>query len=103
MLGPNNVAAADEGPVKMPVKASKEQPPYDWAGPYVGFHFGYGGGSFGPGTNPLPAQGVIFPSSITGLIGGYQAGYNIRLDDRLVLGLEGDVTFISSPVREPTP
>jgi high affinity Mn2+ porin len=99
MLGPNNVAVADEGPVKMPVKASKEQPLYDWTGPYVGFHFGYGGGSFGPGTNPLASHGVVFPSSITGLIGGYQAGYNVRLDNRFVLGLEGDVTFISPPVR----
>src|SRR5262249_47193520 len=68
---------ADIQPLRM---ATKAPPPwggaYDWTGPYVGFHFGYGGGSFGDSTNPIPLQGVFFPPTITGLIGGYQAGYN---------------------------
>ena len=79
---------------------------YDWTGPYVGFHFGYGSGSFGDGTNPLPLQGVFFPHSITGLIGGYQAGYNYQLANGVVLGLEADVTFMSPvdlPRLEPAP
>ena len=39
---------------------------YDWTGFYLGGHIGYGGGSFGPGSNPLPAQGVFLPPSPTG-------------------------------------
>jgi high affinity Mn2+ porin len=91
--------AADAVP-RMPVKAPNGPVPYDWTGPYVGFHFGYGGGGFGPGTNPLPSQGVFLPHSVTGLIGGYQAGYNIQHTNGLVLGLEADVTFIS-PLDRP--
>src|SRR3984957_784117 len=59
-------AAAD-----LPLKAPAFKAVYDWTGFYLGCHFGYGGGSFGPGTNPLPEQGVVFPHSIPGLIGGY--------------------------------
>src|SRR6266849_11033783 len=60
----------------MPVKAPVSKAIYNWTGFYLGGHVGYGGGSLGPGTNPLPEQGVFFPHSVTGLIGGYQAGYN---------------------------
>ncbi|UFS74741.1 carbohydrate porin [Tardiphaga sp. 37S4] len=69
---------------------------YDWTGFYLGGHIGYGGGSFGPGSNPLPAQGVFLPPSPTGLIGGYQIGYNRQLSNNVVLGFEADATF-SSP------
>jgi high affinity Mn2+ porin len=51
-------------------------------------------------------QGVFFPPSITGLIGGYQAGYNRQFANGLVLGLEADVTFVSPvdvPRLEPAP
>ena len=68
---------------------------YDWSGAYVGFHFGYGGGSFGPATIPLPSQGELLRHSVTGIIGGYQAGFNVQYANRLVLGFEGDVTFIA--------
>lgn len=33
---------------------------YGWTGFYLGGHVGYGGGSFGPGTNSLPEQGCSF-------------------------------------------
>ena len=68
---------------------------YDWTGPYVGFHFGYGGGSFGPGITPLPSQGEVLRHSETGIIGGYQAGFNVQRANGLVLGLEGDLSFIA--------
>ena len=68
----------------LPIKAPYLRPAFDWSGFYVGGHVGYGGGSFGPDTNPLPLQGVFFPHSITGLIGGYQAGYNFQLPSKLV-------------------
>lgn len=70
-------------------------PAFDWSGFYLGGHFGTGGGSLGPNTNALPAQGVIFPPTVTGLIGGYQAGVNWQLANRVVLGAELDATFIS--------
>jgi high affinity Mn2+ porin len=77
----------------LPLKAPALKAVYDWTGFYVGGHFGYGGGSFGPDTNPLPLQGVLFPRSTTGLIGGYQMGYNRQFASRVVLGIEADATF----------
>ncbi len=77
----------------MPLKTPALQSVYDWTGFYVGGHFGYGGGGLGPGTNPLPEQGVLFPTSVTGVIAGYQVGYNRELANRIVLGVEADSTF----------
>jgi high affinity Mn2+ porin len=78
--------------LKVPAKAASSAV-FDWTGFYLGGHVGYGGGSFGPGTNPLPEQGVFFPHSITGLVGGYQASYNRQLPNNVVLGVETDVSF----------
>jgi high affinity Mn2+ porin len=88
----NPVLAAD-----LPLKAPALKAIYDWTGFYVGGHVGYGGGSLGPDTNPLPLQGVFFPHSPTGLIGGYQMGYNWQFANRVVLGIEADATFTSPP------
>ena len=83
------------------LKANRSPQP-DWSGTYVGAHFGYGGGTLGPGTNAIPLQGVIFPPSPTGLIGGYQAGINWQLRSGWVLGVEADATFPSprDPARD---
>ncbi|MBV9531862.1 MAG: carbohydrate porin [Bradyrhizobium sp.] len=83
-------AAAD-----LPVKARPLENPYDWSGFYVGGHFGYGDASFGPGTNPMPLQGVFFPHTPTGLIGGFQMGYNREFANRVVVGVEADASFTS--------
>jgi high affinity Mn2+ porin len=86
-----------EGPAiaaDLPVKA-RPQPAYDWSGFYLGAHMGYGDARLGPGSNALPLQGVVLPPSPTGLIGGYQAGYNWQLRNNLVLGAEFDATFVS--------
>src|ERR1700742_3945636 len=90
LAGANTAQAAD-----MPNKAPALRSVYDWTGFYVGGHFGYGGGSLGPDTNPLPLQGVLFPHSVTGLIGGWQLGYNRELTNHIVLGVEADATFPS--------
>lgn len=84
----------------LPLKAAALKTVYDWTGFYVGGHFGYGDASFGPGTNPLPLQGVFFPHSPTGLIGGFQVGYNRQLSNHLVFGIEADATF-TSPLDQP--
>src|SRR5262245_53151630 len=100
VLGLNDPATAADVVVKKPVKVSAAPKLYDWTGPYVGFHVGYGGGSFGPNTNPLPLQGVFLAHTVTGLIGGYQVGYNLQTASGVVLGVEADVTF-PSPVDFP--
>lgn len=97
MVTADSAKAADAA---MPLKAVRAAPMYDWSGFYLGGHVGYGGGNFGPGTNPLPQQGVFFPHSITGLIGGYQAGYNVQLQNNWVLGAEADISF-TSPLDRP--
>jgi high affinity Mn2+ porin len=90
LAGAGTAHAAD-----MPLKAPVLKSVYDWTGFYVGGHFGYGGGSLGPGTNPLPEEGVLFPHSVTGLIGGWQVGANRQLANRIVLSVEADSTFTS--------
>jgi high affinity Mn2+ porin len=97
----NSAAAAD-----LPLKAPALETVYDWTGFYIGGHVGYGGGSLGPGTNPRPEQGVFFPPSITGLLGGYQAGYNRQLPNHVVLGIEADASFggpVDTPRLTPNP
>src|SRR5258708_2090094 len=84
----------------MALKAPAYNAIYNWTGFYLGGHVGYGDGSLGPGTNPLPEQGAFFPPTITGGIGGYQAGYNRQLSNRVVLGIEADATF-TTPLDRP--
>jgi high affinity Mn2+ porin len=91
----DGAAHAADVPLSIPVKAPRLQPIYDWSGFYVGGHFGYGDGSLGPGTNTRPAQGVAFPSTPTGLLGGFQGGYNKQFGNHVVLGIEADATFTS--------
>jgi high affinity Mn2+ porin len=93
MLALDGSAVAADMPLKAPVLKTV----YDWTGFYIGGHVGYGGGSLGPGTNPLPEQGVGLPHSVTGLIGGYQAGYSRQFSNHVVLGVEADASF-TSPV-----
>ena len=93
-------ATAADLPATLPLKAPIRSVIYDWTGFYVGGHFGYGDASFGPGTNPLPLQGVFLPHSSTGLIGGFQMGYNRQLANRVVLGVDADASF-TSPLNGP--
>lgn len=89
-LGGRADAADPSFPMKSPSKAI-----YDWTGFYVGGHLGYGEAGFGAATNPLQDQGAFLPHSATGLIGGFQLGYNRQLANRVVLGIEADSTFTS--------
>ena len=93
-------AYAADAFAKMPLKAAPALVVYSWTGIYVGGHVGYGNGSLGPDTNPQPLQGAFFPPSVTGMIGGYQAGYNYHFANNVVLGVEADVSF-GSPIDIP--
>lgn len=99
-LGAASLDSARAADVAMPLKAPRFERYFDWGGLYVGGHAGYGGGSFGPGTNPLPQQGGFLPHSLTGLIGGFQAGYNLHLSGNWVAGIEADISF-PGPLDQP--
>jgi high affinity Mn2+ porin len=63
----------------------------DWTGIYVGGHAGYARGdsrftAFDPALGPSNG-------SFGGLFGGVQAGYNYLLPSKILLGLEGDISF----------
>ncbi|GLS21393.1 porin [Labrys miyagiensis] len=75
--------------------------PYDWNGPYIGVHAGYGWG------REEDNQGDLFPGfsdprlviatsadkfDLDGFVGGAHAGYNYQID-RFVLGVEGDLDY----------
>ena len=63
---------------------------YDWSGFYVGGHVGYGRGyERNILSDPNPTAGSSFGS----LFGGLQFGYNYLLPSRLLLGIEGDISF----------
>jgi outer membrane immunogenic protein len=112
-----NAYAADMSPPPPapPPLYTKAPPPvvYPWTGFYVGVNGGWvgsgnsnitnsvvdTGGPFGGGLGTSFAGGII-PSSISlsnsgGLVGG-TAGYNWQVNTTLVLGLEGDLDWVSA-------
>jgi outer membrane immunogenic protein len=65
-----------------------------WTGFYIGAHGGYGWG--GRDVAFLDNQIGVFPDAtfnVDGGIGGFQLGYNWRLDPRWVGGFEADLSF----------
>ena len=84
-------AAADLTVINpMPLKA----PPianYDWSGFYVGGHVGYSrGNGYDTLSDPGPSAA---DSSFGSLFGGMQFGYNYLHPSRLLVGIEGDISF----------
>src|SRR5258708_15975950 len=75
----------------MPVKGPHIQSVFDWAGLYIGAHAGYSRGS----SSAVLSDPALAMSSkaFSGMIGGVQAGYNVRLSSGLLLGVEADITF----------
>jgi outer membrane immunogenic protein len=70
---------------------------YDWTGYYVGTNIGYSFGTASTnGTRTSTAAPTLLPltdsSTIKGIIGGGQLGYNWQ-SGSLVYGLEGDIQF----------
>jgi high affinity Mn2+ porin len=106
VLATCSFAAAADLPASMPIKAPVRAAIYNWTGFYVGGQVGYGQGDFGPGTNAIASQAVFFPHSATGMTSGFQAGYNLQLPNRVVLGAEVDALFTSPrdlPRMDPAP
>ncbi len=80
--------------------------PFDWTGPYVGLHAGYGWGHenddqsrlFRTGGGPgVPGPGDNNPTDkydMDGFVCGAHAGYNYQfLPSSFVIGVEGDIDF----------
>ena len=86
-------AAADISPKNPVFKAPVTRIVYDWTGFYIGAHTGYGGGK----SNAVLSDPAITTTGdrFGGIIGGMQAGYNVRLPSGLLLGVEADMTFPS--------
>ena len=84
--------AADPASVQEPLlNRSAALQDYDWSGPYLGGHLGYGRGEasstvFDTGATPMT-------NSFGSLFAGLQGGYNVVLPSRLFLGIEGDISF----------
>jgi high affinity Mn2+ porin len=86
MLSLDGAVAAD-----IPLKAPRIQQIYDWTGLYFGAHAGFGRGH----SNAVLSDPAIATTNnaFGGPIGGLQAGYDIQLPSRIVLGFEADVSF----------
>ncbi|WP_413988000.1 outer membrane protein [Labrys okinawensis] len=75
--------------------------PFDWTGPYVGLHAGYGWGREHDDLSTLagaPPPVVIIPPladhfDANGFIGGAHAGYNYEFPSQFVIGVEGDIDY----------
>jgi high affinity Mn2+ porin len=75
----------------MPLKAPHIQSVFDWTGLYIGAHAGYSRGNSSAVLSDPAASATS--NSFGGMIGGVQAGYNVRLPSGLLLGVEADMTF----------
>ena len=85
--------AAKAADANLPLKAPPIQAVFDWSGLYIGAHAGYG---YAPSnaalTDPFLAT-TANSSTLSGMIGGVQLGYNRRLSSGFLFGFEADLTF----------
>ena len=107
-LAVGDVARAADQPA-MPTKAPARQA-YDWNGFYFGGHFGYAGGTSDWSATQAGAAVPTLAGSLdlfhtfdalkgTGsYFAGLQAGYNVLLPSRVLLGIEADVSAPATPV-----
>src|ERR1700742_1645016 len=79
----------------MPVKAAPLVAATNWTGFYVGGHVGYAWGKSDPffGGKFLD-RGAIASQSLGGITGGGQVGFNWQFNDRLVAGIETDLSYL---------
>jgi outer membrane immunogenic protein len=95
--GSIDVASAADLAMKPADPIAPVAAPFDWTGPYVGLHAGYG---WGKEHDDLSENGVGAPTgptgdnfSLSGFIGGAHAGYNYQFANQFVLGVEGDIDY----------
>ncbi len=86
-------AAAADLPRKMPVKAAPAAPAYDWTGFYVGGY--YATGLRQSEASSLYHQGSVDNNKV-GWAGGLALGYNYQFAPNWLVGLEGDVGYLSA-------
>ena len=88
----SSMAVKAPATVKTPTAVNAPAAPhYDWSGFYVGGHVAY---SLGRADSTLSDPAPTTSSNAFGsLYGGLQAGYNYVLPSRLLVGIEGDITF----------
>ena len=69
---------------------------YQWSGFYGGAHFGYGWGIDNiPYSQQIAPPNMIFAGNsgtLSGVLGGSQAGYNLTVTPSFLLGVEADVS-----------
>ena len=99
----NNPAwGADDGPIPAVT--------YDWAGFYLGGHVGYAWGTSNwTASTTLPPRETFATGSLTlaqpinsfneagSFFEGFQFGYNYKLPNNFVIGVEADISFPSYP------
>lgn len=74
--------------------------PFDWSGPYIGLHAGYGWGRENDDQSSLSENGPVTPPqtppadhfSLGGFVGGAHAGYNYQMN-QFVIGGEADIDY----------
>ncbi|MDO9415740.1 outer membrane protein [Pararhizobium sp.] len=87
MSGASFAADAVEEVPQAPI-AVETMPVFTWSGPYFGIQ---GGGGWGDGE--FSAGGPVVTDNFDGGRFGGFVGYNYQLDNNVVLGVEGDVTY----------
>ena len=95
-------AVAADMPVKMPVKAAPIVAIDPWVGPYVGVNIGYSWGPWNTDSNQAVFDFESFNASpkVNGILGGIQAGYNLRLAPQWILGIEGDIQITGEKAHQ---
>ena len=78
-------------PTDLPGKSARPPASLNWAGAYVGGHWGYSGGHANVGVSG--ASGL--DKALGSQFGGLQLGYNHFLASALLFGIEGDLAFPS--------
>lgn len=66
---------------------------HDWSGFYVGAHVGYGEGYYDGIWEASSDDYNASDLDLSGIVGGLHAGFNHQIDS-IVLGIEGDITFV---------
>lgn len=78
----------------LPRPYDKVPPPfflYNWTGFYIGAHFG---GAFGIESESIPAGS--FSTDPSGVVGGFQLGYNYQFSPNWLAGVEGELAWTSA-------